>query len=57
MKLDLAWFRFRVLFLLLRAWCWILVARCWVLGGDWRGLRRALAEEMFMAIRYGRLPR
>jgi hypothetical protein len=43
--LALAWFR---------ALCWLLVARCWLKGGDWRGLRRALDDRLVLSLRYGR---
>lgn len=43
--LALAWFR---------ALCWLLVARCWLKGGDWRGLRRALEDQLVLSLRYGR---
>ncbi len=41
----------------LRAVCWVLVARCWVLGGDWRGLRVALNQSLVLALKYRRMPR
>lgn len=43
--LALAWFR---------ALCWVLVARCWVIGGDWRGLRRALDQQLVLSLHFGR---
>lgn len=40
----------------LRAVCWVLVARCWVIGGDWRGLRRHLDQQLVLALKYRRMP-
>lgn len=40
-----------------RAVCWVLVARCWAIGGDWRGLRRALDQRLVLSLRYRRAPR
>lgn len=43
--LALAWFR---------ALCWLLVARCWIIGGDWQGLRLALNQQLVLALHYRR---
>lgn len=37
-----------------RALAWLLVMRCWVRGGDWRGLRAALDQQLVLSLRYGR---
>jgi len=50
--------RIRVPFWLALAWfrvlMWLLVARCWLKGGDWQGLRRALDQQLVLSMRYGR---
>lgn len=43
--LAVSWFRLL---------CWLLVARCWLIGGDWRGLRRALDQQLVLSLRYRR---
>lgn len=45
---------FWVAMLWFRALMWCLVVRCWVIGGDHRGLRRALDQQLVLSLRYGR---
>lgn len=42
-----------VAFAFWRALAWLLVVRCWVRGGDHRGLRRALNQQLEIVRRFG----